>query len=414
MPSLINKLKENVLDKTMQPPQIQAQQPPQATQSPHPQMMAIEAMQKRKADLLRQQQQMNPAGSMLQNAAATVMNAPATDSPMALLAKGLMGASSGLKQHGLEQQENLRQQQEIDQSIANTYQFIKDYDYNRSITREKLDLERRKVDIHEMDVTGRQLGERAKLAQERMTKGNDATKNLESKYEFLRDAHQQAEKILEMKNQLKPWDALSSKLFGKGAAMFNNNISKINVLTKEANDLLTKYLAAFKTGGKMSVYVAQLIESGKPSVEMGYDAFFKLVDNIYKETGKDIHRTEYTMDKTNQGIPSNIATRAYDLYEQSEGSTTPDELISYYLQNNKFPSVDELRALKMQEEEHKRAMRQGVTGQEDEEALLENPQQMEKRSGVYSNTLQENDKQEDITHQMKSDAQRAAERIFAR
>ena len=129
---MINQLKRNVMQPQfqLQPTGVQTSQQPM--QNPH--MGYINSLQQQKELLEKERQNMMPASNALSSAAMNIMNAGDNESPMGILAKGIMGAAQGLRGYNQENKENLRQQGEIDKVIANTYHFVQDYEYNKRLS----------------------------------------------------------------------------------------------------------------------------------------------------------------------------------------------------------------------------------------------------------------------------------------
>ena len=102
---MINQLKRNVMQPQfqLQPTGVQTSQQPM--QNPH--MGYINSLQQQKELLEKERQNMMPASNALSSVAMNIMNAGDNESPMGILAKGIMGAAQGLRGYNQENKKNL-------------------------------------------------------------------------------------------------------------------------------------------------------------------------------------------------------------------------------------------------------------------------------------------------------------------
>lgn len=380
--SMINTLKnrafENQLAMPGQQPMPQQPMPQQAPMSPqtmpnnYPQMQAIEGMQKRKAELEKQYSNMNPNKSMLGGAAQAVMNTPAGESLMAVLARGLMGANQGLKAHGMEQNENLRQQAEIDQTISNTYQFIKDYDYNRAIKREEMGMKHRELELKEMDILGKQAKyahEGAKMGLEQQKFAHEQSKDTQEDYEYRKRMTDKMLEIREYSRKMKPWDAFSANTL-KGDAfkmgmMGQNSVEDmqhINKLTKELILLISE-----QGKGRGSDLLRKYTQESKVGLDLGKKAFDSILDANIQSNRKILARDDYALDKVKKGVPIDVGLRTYDKFtENPRVFKTPDRVLNFYQQYGKLPTYAEM--LELNDAEKAKTQTQDQSGNEKQQA----------------------------------------------
>lgn len=342
MPSMINQLKQNVLNNQIQgSPGIQPI-PQMPTQNPH--YATIQGLQRQKANLQKQYEEASPASPMLTNAAQAVMASQPGESPMAVLAKGLMGASAGLKQHGAEQQANLRQQAEIDQSIANTFQFIKDYDYDRQVAERKLGMEQEKLDLKRLDITGKHGTEAAKIKHERMTGQAKEAEALMTTYETSEDVIRRIERINEKLAQMKDWGAFSGAVAGENTiahSLGGNSIADLNVINKEFNELVLEYGKSFGSNIRVTDNIMRLIQSSKPGLSLGSQAVKEVLKGMQDNAALKVKRSEFALDNLRQGVPSNISIRAYDHYLKHQDQVdSPQVFVNHYMETGQFPKLE--------------------------------------------------------------------------
>lgn len=342
MPSMINQLKQNMLNPQMQGMPGAQPMPEMPTQNPH--YATIQGMQKQKANLQKQYDEMKPSTPMLSNAAQAVMATQPGESPMAVLAKGLMGASEGLRQHGQEKQANLRQQAEIDQSIANTFLFIKDYDYNRSITERKLGMEQEKIDLKRMDIAGKYGVENAKLQHERKTKVGKESEELMKTYETSEDVINRIERINQKLAKMKDWGAFEAAIKGDSAiahSVGGNSIADLNVLNKEFNELILEYGKSFGSNIRLTDNLMNIVKASKPGLSMGSQAVKEVLAGMFNNAQLKVKRSEFALDNLNRGVPSQISIRAYDQYlKHQDEVNSPQVFVNHYLEYGQFPKLE--------------------------------------------------------------------------
>jgi hypothetical protein len=399
---MINTLKNKALENQMvisggtphptpQPMPQQAPFNPQTMPNNYPQMQAIEGMQKRKAELEKQYSNMNPNKSMLGGAAQAVMNTPAGESPMAVLARGLMGANQGLKAHGMEQNENLRQQAEIDQTISNTYQFIKDYDYNRAIKREELGMKHRELDLKEMDILGKQAKyahEGAKMGLEQQKFVHEQTKDTTKDYNYKRKVLNKMIQIQDALTGLDTWGPVEGK-FLKGDPLSiglvgKNKIEDMQLVNKYVNELV--YYISENNSGKGSDQLRRLVKDGKVDLSLGYKGMTKILSENIQEYSKEVARDEFALEKVEKGVPIHVGLRTFDKYlENPRVFKTPDNVLNYYQQHGKMPTYAEMLELRDAEKRENQAQNnEGVEKQSSgQQKNLVNNRPNEEEDNVY-------------------------------
>jgi hypothetical protein len=365
---MINQLKQNMLNNQMQGTAGGVQPMPEMPpQNPH--YATIQGLQRQKANLQKQYDEASPASPMLTNAAQAVMSTQPGESPIAVLAKGLMGAGAGMKQHNLDQQSNLKQQAEIDQSIANTYQFIKDYDYNRQVTERKLGMQQEELDLKRMDITGKYGAEAAKLRNENRKDVGKESEELMKTYETSEEVVRRINRINQKLAKMKDWGAFTGAMAGENTiahSLGGNSIADLNVLNKEFNELVLEYGKSFGSNIRVTDNIMELIKNSKPGLALGSQAVKEVLAGMYQSAELKVNRSEFALDNLNRGVPSQISLRAYDQYLQHQDKfDSPQPLVNHYMETGQFPKLEtkeQMEARRLREMERDRKETEHTSG----------------------------------------------------
>lgn len=352
MVSMINQLKRNVMQPQfhLQPTGVQPTQQPM--QNPH--MGYINSLQQQKELLEKERQNMMPASNALSSAAMNIMNAGDNESPMAILAKGIMGAAQGLKGYNQENKENLRQQGEIDKVIANTYHFVQDYEYNKQITRETMDMKREELNLkrdelgvknmnsqrqlmHEMNKQGL---EQQKFGLEKQKHFEEASKDITQAYNQSKDLMKNVNEIERLLNtKIKDWSPMAASLTGNLPdtvlpVVSRQDMAQWALLKKNLNELQTKYTQSFGNHNRLTNSIVEMVKSGKIDIPMGKEAMQEALRFIKGNLSKSMERDQFALDAMRKGIDKDLALRAYDEYlEKPEEYKNPTQAL-YNIYNN--------------------------------------------------------------------------------
>lgn len=340
---MIDTLKRNVVQNQLTPPQQQmgaqpqaqgAMPPQQGQPKPNPHLQTIDALQKQKGQLQKQYQNISPASNMLGNAAESILNAQPGESAMRTLARGFLGASSGLRGAGEQQQENLRQQAEIDRAIANTHQYIEDYQYKRMIDREEMNMRQREVSVKERSAATdemkalnemRMSGNKSNMEQTKLFEKD--REGQESKYNTAKTLLGEVEQLKADLSQMKPWNSFEGAVLGKSANALalatNNDADKVTVFKKRIEDLVNKLAEKFGANSKLTNQIMAQIKEGKVSLGMGSNAINTILDYMQTNLTDEVGRTSFAQDAMRNGIPSGVAERGWD-----EWKNNPDKFRS--------------------------------------------------------------------------------------
>lgn len=365
---MINQLKQNMLSNQMQGTAGGVQPIPEMPpQNPH--YATIQGLQRQKANLQKQYEEASPASPMLTNAAQAVMSTQPGESPIAVLAKGLMGAGAGMRQHNMDQQANLKQQAEIDQSIANTYQFIKDYDYNRQVTERKLGMQQEELDLKRMDITGKYGAEAAKLQSKNNAAIGQESKELMKTYEASEDVLRRINRINEKLSKMKDWGAFTGAMAGENTiahSLGGNSIADLNVLNKEFNELVLEYGKSFGSNIRITNNIMELIKASKPGLALGSQAVKEVLAGMYQNAELKVKRSEFALDNLNRGVPSQVSLRAYDQYLNHQDEVdSPQVFVNHYMETGQFPKLEtkeQKEARRLREMERDRAESEHTSG----------------------------------------------------
>jgi len=319
---MIQNLKNNMMQQPMQPQQ--AQQP---QLNPQQQQM-VAGLQKQKANLQNQYNSASKGASFFSNASQGVLDSPKDESFLASLARGINAGTQGLEGHRASQEKNLEKQTMIDQAIAQTYQFVEDYNYKRGMDKEKLAIEREKIaatrEGHYLtsnaSIEGSKLKAGADLEKIRQGQQKEVKQELKPYQNDFRTATNIVKEVQLIKDQLKnmnPWDALTG-MAGKIdyrvlAAATGNSMEEMKVLDKRLNQLLTKGISNFvKPGIKMTNFLAGLVAETKPTPEMGTGAMLQILNDMEGQARNEIQRTEFVMQATQVGYDPFQAEQLYE------------------------------------------------------------------------------------------------------
>jgi len=345
MVSMINQLKRNVMQPQfqLQPTGVQPSQQPM--QNPH--MGYINSLQQQKELLEKERQNMMPASNALSSAAMNIMNAGDNESPMAILAKGIMGAAQGLKGYNQENKENLRQQGEIDKVIANTYHFVQDYEYNKQITREKMDREREKLNLEREKMGIMNMNSQRQLMHEISKQDLEKQKHFEGASKEITQAYNQSQDLMKNVNEIerllntkiKDWSPMAASLTGNLPdtvlpVVTRQDMSQWALLKKNLSELQTKYTQTFGNHNRLTNDIVKMITSGKIDIGMGKEAMQEALAFIKGNLSKSMERDKFALDAMRKGIDKDLALRAYDEYlENPEEYKNPTQAL-YNIYNN--------------------------------------------------------------------------------
>lgn len=368
MVSMIDTLKRNVAQNQLTPPQQQmggqAQQqaqgamPPQQGQPrPNPHLQTIDALQKQKGQLQKQYQNISPVSNMLGNAAESILNAQPGESAMRTLARGFLGASGGLRGAGEQQQENLRQQSEIDRAIANTHQYIEDYQYNKMVEREKLNMEHEKIDLGREELGVKNLNAQRQMMHD-MQKQNfeqqkfshELNKNYQEQSKDIVNAYDQSKKLMKnvnaiedlLKNDIKDWSPMAATLTGKLGeqtlpVVSGQDLNKWALLKKHLNELQTQYTQSFGNHNRLTNSIVDMVKSGKIDIPMGKKAMLEALGFIKGNLDTSMKRDQFTLDAMRKGVDKDVAMRGFDAYlEDPETYKNPYEAMTNIAQGNQI------------------------------------------------------------------------------
>ena len=343
---MINQLKKSVMQPQfqLQPTGIQPSQ--QSMQNPH--MGYINSLQQQKELLEKERQNMMPASNAISNAAMNIMNAGDNESPMAILAKGIMGASQGLRGYNQENKENLRQQGEIDKVIANTYHFVQDYEYNKQITRETMDMKREELNLKRDELGVKNMNSQRQLMHE-MNKqgfeqqkfGLEKQKHFEASSKDITQAYNQSQDLMKNVNEIekllntkiKDWSPIAASLTGNLPdtvlpVISRQDMAQWALLKKHLNELQTKYTQTYGNHNRLTNDIVKMITSGKIDIGMGKEAMQKALGFVKGNLIKSMERDQFALDAMRKGIDKDLAFRAYDEYSENPGKyKTPTEAL---------------------------------------------------------------------------------------
>lgn len=350
---MINTLKQNMMQNSINPQQqgrMQPEQPmavppmpqqqpqpmqrqrPQQPANPHMQM--IEGLQKQKGQLQKQYDKISPLSNSLGSAAESILNAQPGESAMRTLARGFLGASQGLRGAEDQKQENLRQQAEIDRAIANTHHFVQDYNYNKSIEREKLNMQHEELGLKREELGVRNMNAQRQLLHD-MNKQNfeqqkfsheldknfqDQSKEIVQAYEQSKDLKKNVDELKHLlTHDIKDWSPLQASITSvmpKTAlpVLSNQDLSKWAVMQKHLNELQTKYTQTFGNHNKLTNNIVEMVKSGKIDIGMGKKAMLETLNFIDENINKSLARDEFILDAMRKGVHKDIAMRGFDAY----------------------------------------------------------------------------------------------------
>jgi hypothetical protein len=323
--SMIQNLKNNMMQQPMQPQQ--AQQP---QLNPQQQQM-VAGLQKQKANLQNQYNSASKGASFFSNASQGIMDSPKDESFLASLARGINAGTQGLEGHRASQEKNLEKQTMIDQAIAQTYQFVEDYNYKREMDKEKIAIEREKIaatreghylsanaNIHGHDAAlqGKQMDAQAKGQKERIK----SVEKFQTAYGYSKDMVKELELAEKLVSQMNDYGPVMGKLDKAGLTAFalatGNDPSKVEVVAKVLNNVLVKAMAVTKTGGRMTNDILNTLRSSKPSFGMGKNALLEVIDQMKKEGLGVMEQSRFIMEQVENGVDPSVAELQFDDFKE--------------------------------------------------------------------------------------------------
>jgi len=339
MVSMINQLKKNVMQPQFQLQATGVQPSQQPMQSPH--MGYINSLQQQKELLEKERQNMMPASNALSSAAMNIMNAGDNESPMGILAKGIMGAAQGLRGYNQENKENLRQQGEIDKVIANTYHFVQDYEYNKQITRETMDMKREELNLKRDELGVKNMNSQRQLMHEISKQDLEKQKHFEGASKEITEGYNQAVDLMKnvneverlLKTKIKDWSPIAASLTGNLPdtvlpVISRQDMAQWALLKKNLNELQTKYTQTFGNHNRLTNDIVKMITSGKIDIGMGKEAMQEALAFIKGNLSKSMERDQFALDAMRKGVDKDLAFRAYDEYSENPGKyKTPTEAL---------------------------------------------------------------------------------------
>jgi hypothetical protein len=314
--SMIQTLKNNMLGGAggqMASPQLNPQQ-----------QQMVEGLQKQKQQLQNQFQNASKGGSFFSGASQGIMSSPKNESFLGALARGIAGGNEGLEGHRLSQEKNLEKQSLIDQSIAQTYQFVDDYNYKRNKDREMMALQREKLDIaregNYLKHEGQLRNVEAKVQEH---KNKEIQENKKDAKPYVQEYNQASEVRREIENlekeiaKLKPFNAyegmlgnVNYRLLAQGTG---NRADQIRIVDKGLNQLLTKSIGFFaKPGVRVTNFMAEAVMKGKPDLTMGTNAMNRILEGLKQEAEEKMARSKFIMSSAQQGYSPMDAQLFYD------------------------------------------------------------------------------------------------------
>ena len=319
---MIQNLKNNMMQQPMQPQQ--AQQPQLNTQ----QQQMVAGLQKQKANLQNQYNSASKGASFFSNASQGILDSPKDESFLASIARGINAGTQGLEGHRVSQEKNLEKQTMIDQAIAQTYQFVEDYNYKRGMDKEKLAIEREKIaatrEGHYLtanaSIEGSKLKAGADLEKIRQGQQKEVKQELKPYQNDFRTAANIVKEVEVIKNQIKnmtPWNPLTGMVanvdYRALAVASGNSMEEIKVLDKRLNQLLTKSVNNFvKPGMKMTNYLAGLVGDTKPRLDMGTGAMLQILNDMEGQAKNEMQRSEFVVQASQVGYDPFEAEKLYE------------------------------------------------------------------------------------------------------
>jgi hypothetical protein len=323
--SMIQNLKNNMLQQPVQP--IQPQQP---QLNPQQQQM-VAGLQKQKANLQNQYNSASKGASFFSNASQGMLDSPKDESFLASLARGINAGTQGLEGHRASQEKNLEKQTMIDQAIAQTYQFVEDYNYKRGMDKEKLAIEREKIAAtregqflsanasmhgHDAALQGKQMDAQAKSQKER----NKSVEKFQTAYGSAKSMVKELELAQQLVSELNDYGPLKGKTEKLGLPAFalatNNDPSKVEVTGKVLNNILVKAMGVAKIGGRMTDNLLNTLRSSKPGFGMGKNALLQVIDQMKKEGLGIMEQSRFIMEQVENGVDPSVAELQFDDFQE--------------------------------------------------------------------------------------------------
>jgi hypothetical protein len=288
------------------------------------QQQMVEGLQKQKQQLQNQFQNASKGGSFLSGASQGIMSSPKNESFLGALARGIAGGSEGLEGYRMSQEKNLEKQSLIDQSIAQTYQFVEDYNYKRSKDKEMMDLQREKLNIaregHYLQHEGQLRNAEAKVQEH---KNKEIQENKEEAKPYVQEYNQASEIVREVDNikreiaKLKPYNGYSGMLGNVNYRLLaqgtGNDADQIKIVDKGLSQLLTKSIGFFaKPGVRVTNFMAEQVMKGKPDPTLGTNAMNRILDGLKHEAEEKMARSKFIMSASQQGYSPMDAQLFYD------------------------------------------------------------------------------------------------------
>lgn len=322
---MIQNLKNNMMQQPMQPQQ--AQQP---QLNPQQQQM-VAGLQKQKANLQNQYNSASKGASFFSNASQGVLDSPKDESFLASLARGINAGTQGLEGHRASQEKNLEKQTMIDQAIAQTYQFVEDYNYKRELDKEKIAIEREKIAAtreghyltanasihgHDAALQGKQMDAQAKGQKERIK----SVEKFQTAYGNSKSMVKELELAQQLVSKLNDFNPIEGRIANAGLPAFalatGNDPSKVEVVSKVLNNVLVKAAGVVKLGGRMTDNILNTLKSSKPQIPMGKKALSEVIDQMKKEGLAIMEQSRFIMEQVENGVDPSVAELQFDDFQE--------------------------------------------------------------------------------------------------
>lgn len=314
--SMIQQLKNNMMG---------GQQPAQQQLNPQQQQM-VAGLQKQKQELQNNYNSASKGASFFSGASQGMVDAPKNESFLASLARGINAGTNNLDNHRVSQEKNLEKQSAIDAAIAQTYQFVDDYNYKRSMDKERFDIEREKIaatregqqlsaDVSREGQMGSIQAKQEAAAQKQNKENKTGLKPFQQTYSAARKTLKEIELAKEQIGQMKKYGPIEG-LFNKAghialAKATGNDPTAIKVLDKRLTTILTYMMQENKTG-RMTNYLAETYARTKPDVGMGTDGMLKVLNDLERNAIEDMHRSEFVISAAQSGADIFKAEQLFD------------------------------------------------------------------------------------------------------
>jgi len=311
--SMIQQLKNNMMG---------GQQPAPQQLNPQQQQM-VQGLQKQKQELQNNYNSASKGASFFSGASQGMVDAPKGESFLASLARGINSGTNNMENLRVSQEKNLEKQSAIDAAIAQTYQFVEDYNYKRSMDKERLDIEREKIGAiregHQVAREGHELtlqGKQVDAAQKQNKENNTNLKPFQQRNSAARKTYNEIELAKEQLKSMKKWGPVQGLLSDVGghnalAQISGNDATDLKVLDKRLSTILT-YMMEEHRNGRMTNDLMKLFGKTKPDIAMGYDGIERVLNDLEKKAVDDMNRSEFVIKAVQTGANMFDAEQLYD------------------------------------------------------------------------------------------------------